>query len=167
MLSAQDITAGTGIVAVIAAAGAIWAGLRGVKNQLWLQMFGEYTRRYSEIVRDLPYESRRPKSGFDPAQLDGETRNRLENAVRAYLNLCSEEYYLYLRGRIDKETWTIWRRGIEETIRLPWITTAWGEVRVEYAYFPEFLAFLDDCVRAEETRPRLTQRSTKANPASL
>ena len=91
-------------IATLAVTGVgIVVALKGVRDQLWLQMFSDYTRRYHEIVRDLPSESRDPEGTFDFESLDGAKRGDILNAVRGYLNLCSEEYYLYRRGRIEKK----------------------------------------------------------------
>jgi hypothetical protein len=67
------------------------------------------------------------------------------NAARAYLNLTSEEFFLHARGRIDDETWRIWKTGIAETVRLPWLQLAWQVLEIEYAYFPEYCGFIDEC----------------------
>jgi hypothetical protein len=149
LLTAEQIVALTGIATLgLTGAGIVFA-LKGVRDQLWLQMFSEYTRRYQEIVRDLPPESRDPDSDFSFDALDATTKGRTLNAVRGYLNLCSEEYYLYRRGRIDKETWAIWRDGIEEVFRLPWLRDTWEGVRHEYAYYEPFCTFLDECIAAK------------------
>jgi hypothetical protein len=139
-----------GVIAALATAAAAAAGLyvtmNGLRDQLWLQTFAEYTRRYADVVRDLPSESRRPGSAFDIARLAPDEREVVLNSARAYLNLTSEEYFLHSRGRIDDETWSIWRTGIEETVRLPWLRTAWRELEEEYTYVPEFCRFMDRCL---------------------
>lgn len=106
----------------------------------------EYTRRYADIVNTLPSASRDPDSGFSFEAVDAATQERLLQALRAYLNLCSEEFYLRSRGRIDADTWEIWQQGIRETTRLPWIRTTWQTMRREYSYFEPFCAFVDECV---------------------
>ena len=113
-------------------------------------MFSEYTRRYHEIVRELPSESRDPDGTFDFDELESAERGDVLNAARGYVNLCSEEYYLYRRGRINKETWSIWSDGIEEVFRLPWLRQTWSKIRHEYASYEPFCAFLDKCIEAKE-----------------
>jgi hypothetical protein len=102
--------------------------------------------RYWEIVRDLPAESRRPGSEFALGILDPVERDRVLNAARGYLNLCSEEFYLHDRGRIDDMTWAIWKQGMIETLRLPWIQETWAELQPEYSYFDEFCEFIRSCI---------------------
>lgn len=141
-MSVQVVVAITEIAAVVVGAGAILLALKGVREQLWLMTFTEYTKRYSDIVKDLPSEARRPQGNFDLTKLDPEQRDRVLNTMRNYLNLCSEEYFLAKRGRIDPETWGIWQAGISETLNLPWCRETWDAVRDEYRYFQEFCDFV-------------------------
>ena len=134
---------------VLVAAGALLVALKGVRDQLWLHTFSEYTRRYSDIVQELPAESRRPGSHFSLKSLEPSERGRVLNAARGYLNLCSEEFYLHERGRIDDTTWAIWRQGMVETLRLPWIQETWSDLQPEYSYFDDFCIFIRTCI--EET----------------
>jgi hypothetical protein len=133
------------VAAVLVGLATILAALRGVRDQLWLQTFAEYTRRYSEIVRELPSEARRPGGNFVFEELDEDEQGQVLNTARSYLNLCSEEYFLHSRGRIDDETWAIWRAGMIEVLRAPWIQTTWDLLRPEYR-FAEFCEFLDACI---------------------
>jgi len=142
------VTATAEVGAVVVGAAAIFIALRGVRNQLWLQTFSEYTRRYAEIVRDLPTEARSPTGNWELSSTDAETSETVLRAARSYLNLCSEEFYLHSRGRIDKETWAIWRLGMEETFRLPWMRTSWRSLRDEYSYFGPFCEFVENCIEA-------------------
>lgn len=47
----NEIIAGTGVASVLVAGVAVFYSLQGLRDQLWLQMFSEYTRRYAEIVK--------------------------------------------------------------------------------------------------------------------
>ena len=89
---------------------------------------------------------RTPSGDFSVTDLASDNKDEIINAARAYLNLCSEEFFLHRRGRIDGETWGIWLTGMRETARLPWIGGTWQQVRDEYRYYPEFCEFFDGCV---------------------
>src|SRR5574340_1046185 len=117
--------------------------LRGLREQLWLVTFAEYTRRYSEIMDALPFEARRPGGQVDLEALPVDERDRALGAMRKYLNLCSEGLYLHNRGKIDGETWGLWRTAIRDTLRLPCFSGAWLHLREEYDFFPEFREFID------------------------
>jgi hypothetical protein len=133
------------VAGVVVAIVAIVVTLRGLRDQLWLQTFSEYTRRYGDIVRELPSEARHPGGRFVFDDLSVDEQGRVLNVARAYLNLCSEEYFLHTRGRIDNETWSIWRAGMVEVLRAPWIQTTWTMLKSEYGFL-EFCAFLDECI---------------------
>ena len=108
-MTLDNVVALASVVGVIVAMAAAVIALRGVRDQLWLQTFAEYTRRYGEIARELPSEARDPGGRFVLTELDKAEQGRVLNIARAYLNLCSEEYFLHSRGKIDDETWRIWR----------------------------------------------------------
>jgi hypothetical protein len=148
-----DVVAIATVIGVLVAAVALFVALKGVRDQMWLQTFAEYTRRYNEIVRELPAQARRPSSDFSLVTLDQQERDRVLNAARSYLNLCSEEFYLHTRGRIDNETWSIWRQGMIETLRLPWIQQTWSDLQDEYRYFDDFCTFIRDCINATAEQP--------------
>jgi hypothetical protein len=118
--------------------------LKGIREQLWLMTFAEYTRRYSEIMDDLPFEARRPGGNFDLGALPVNERQRALGAMRRYLNLCSEELYLHQRRKVDDETWSIWVTGIRDTVRLPCFQHAWSLLRPEYDFYADFCSFMDD-----------------------
>jgi len=142
---AAEIAAWTGVAGVLLGAVAIAMSLRGVRDQLWLQTFADYTRRYGEIVRELPSEARRPGGNFVFEELEPEEQGHVLNISRAYLNLCSEEYFLHERGKIDDQTWGIWRAGMVDVLRAPWIQTTWETLKPEYKFL-EFCDFLDRCI---------------------
>ncbi len=125
---------------------AIAMSLRSVRDQLWLQTFSDYTRRYLEILDRLPEEARVPDESVDLDDLPAPERRRLLVSLRRYFNLCSEEFYLRKRRRIDSETWKIWESGIRATMRLPTFRSAWGIIGPEYAYFADFSAFMKGVV---------------------
>jgi hypothetical protein len=52
-MSAETLILATGLATVAVTGGEVPFTLKGVREQLWLQMFSEYTRRYHEIVREL------------------------------------------------------------------------------------------------------------------
>ena len=136
------------ISSILVGAATIAWSLHGVKKQMWLQSFLEFTGRYERIIEKLPPIVR---SGDSKATLDHLSDGELhtvENAVRGYLNLCSEELYLYTRGHLDTETWSIWKEGIGAFFDSKIARQVWGNVRQEYASYGEFVALIDKlCVR--------------------
>jgi hypothetical protein len=142
-----------GILAVTGFAVAL--SIRSVRDELWLQTFSDYTRRYLDILDSLPEEARVPEGSVDPEALLPDERRRLLISLRRYFNLCSQEFYLRNRKRIDTETWRIWESGIRATMRLPTFRTGWGILGKEYAYFVGFHSFMEDVLRGAESEPSL------------
>jgi hypothetical protein len=139
----EALAAVSQLVAVPIAAIAIIVSLKGIRDQLWLSMFSEYTRRFGEIMDGLPFEARRPGSEFRLSSLNLSEREHVLSVMRRYLNLCSEEHYLYRRGKVDRETWGIWQSGIRETTRFPCFQESWDALRCEYEYIPWFCDLID------------------------
>src|SRR5438552_12382012 len=98
----QDLVAWAQVVAVLVATTAIYVSLRGVRNDLWLQMFTEYTKRYSDITSELAHGLRGSEGPFLP-KLDETEREKALGTMRRYFNLCSEELYLFVNKKIDKK----------------------------------------------------------------
>lgn len=68
------IVAGTAVAGVAATVVGLVVTVSGVRNQLWLQTYAEYTKRYGEILDALPFDARRPGSSFDIEALPIEDR---------------------------------------------------------------------------------------------
>jgi len=152
-----------GLAGVLIAAITVIVTLRGIRDQLWLSTFSEYTARYSEVMEDVPFAARDPHGPFDLDSLPIDQRERVLGAVRKYANLCSEELFLYRRGRIDKETWNIWQTGIRDTMRTPCFGRGWELVRGEYEYYPAFREMMDNFIQDWDTVGSLTRpRDTHA-----
>jgi hypothetical protein len=149
-MSANEIIAIAAVGTLLVTAMAVLVTLKGVRDELWLQTFAEYTRRYVECVRELPPEARDPAADFALDALEGPERHRILNAARLYVNLCSEEHYLHDRKRIDSETWDIWALGMRDAFRLPWFRSAWRALRHEYEPYIDFCIFFDDCLRTSD-----------------
>jgi len=150
-LTTDQILAVAQVAAVIVAAIAILVSLSGIRSQLWLTTFAEYTRRYSEIMEGLPFEARRPGGNFNLHALPAGERDHVLSVMRRYLNLCSEELYLRQRRQIDRATWEIWRTGMRDTRRLPCFAGVWPVLRSEYDYFPRFVSFVESLMAGEPT----------------
>jgi hypothetical protein len=148
MLTTNQIIAVAGVATFVVTAVAILVELKGVRDQLWLHTYSEWTRRYLDYVCELPAAARNPDASFSLDQLDAEERDRLTNAVRMYVNLCSEEHYLHSRGNIDHNTWRIWELGMADAFRAAWFRAIWLLVQDEYRAYEEFRTFFDQKLEA-------------------
>jgi hypothetical protein len=128
----------------------IFVLLKGVRDQLWISTFTVYTGRYMDAMHRLPSEARRPGGDFRLDSLSRTDREGALGGMRWYFNLCSEEFYLKSKGKIDRDTWQIWEAGIHDAIRLPCFRETWPELRAEYSFYKEFTSFIDNLAAHEK-----------------
>jgi hypothetical protein len=141
MSSTQWVTIAS-LAAVVVSALAITAGLKGVRDQMRIAIFLEYTKRYATIMRGMPYEAREPDSDYKLAKQPKEERHRVLTIFREYLNMCSEEQWLHANHRIDHATWKIWKAGMQDAASFSCFGEAWEELSREYKVYKEFSEFV-------------------------
>ena len=137
------------LAAVVVSAVAIVAGLKGVRDQMRVTVFLEYTERYAKIMQSMPYAAREPGSGYRLAAQSEEERRRVLTVFREYLNLCSEEKWLRDRKRIDGPTWKIWEQGMLDVARFPPFREAWTLLEPEYSGYREFQLFITQALLSD------------------
>ncbi len=131
--STSQALKGTGSLAMVGALATVYVGLLNY----WLQrdnvmqgLFTAFNARYDKlndglmaIAKGQPLEP-----GVDP-----------ERIIVDYLNLCAEEYFWYMRGRIDKDIWRAWQVGMNEWMKVPAIRTiALQEATAKDSYYGLF-----------------------------
>ena len=95
----------------------IWQSTRQAK----MQIFIVYTQRYHDIMLKLPIDVE--SSDFNIDSLEPANKAALLRAMRAYYDLCSEEFYL--RKNFDRKVWSMWKRGMEYAFVRPAFRDAW------------------------------------------
>lgn len=143
MTAAQWITVAS-LAAVVVSALAIVTGLKSVRDQLRMTIFLEYTKRYSKVMKHMPFEAREPGGHYRLASRPENERRRILSAFREYLNMCSEEKWLYDQQRVDRATWSIWEHGMRDTASFPSFGDAWKTLRPEYDAYTKFQDFVDE-----------------------
>lgn len=131
------------VVAVLGAAFGVYLGLRGVRKQIWIGIFTQYTTRYSEVFDGLPLAIRSPSLDKKLNMMDEDLKDDVLNVMRRYLNLCSEEMYLAEKGYLEDGAWEIWKTGIRDSMRLPIFAEAWNSLKTEYEFYPKFQLFIN------------------------
>jgi hypothetical protein len=126
---------------MLSTAGALFFTVRNFRKQLQLNFFAEYTKRYQEIILNLP-ESINEKN-FDFDKLSDEERNHTLRYMRVYFDLCSEEYYLWKSGHIDDRTWQEWESGIKYAFSKTSFREGWKRIRMDTIYYKEFSSFVN------------------------
>ncbi len=109
------------------------------------QVFLEFTRRYDEVMRSFPVDARRARlhSGGEPPAVSDE----ISDAALRYLNLCSEEFYLWKRRYLSGDIWRIWESELKRTLASPLYRREWTRLRDEFSSFPEFAAYVEEVQR--------------------
>jgi hypothetical protein len=137
-LIANAFSVASVLVQVIATFAVVYSVL-ALRNQLRLQVFLEYTRRFDEIEFQ--------DGGFQSAwtQLTPKQARKAERAFRKYFDLCSQEWWLHHTGKIENRVWEVWARGMADIVNTPGGRHAWKVIQPEYqTVFPGFASFIDE-----------------------
>jgi len=123
----------------LVATGAVVYSLIVLRNQLRLQVFLEYTRRFDEIEF--------PEGAFvEPwPRLTKKRARKAERAFRKYFDLCSQEWWLHQSVKIESRVWEVWARGMADIVATAGGRHAWQTIRPEYQnVFPGFASLIDE-----------------------
>lgn len=138
------IAVGTGLTA-FGAFIAVFISIRAAKNlskQLQLNFFADYTKRYQEIILNLP-ENINDES-FDFEKLEPEVKDKTLRYMRAYFDLSSEEYYLWKQKHIDDNVWKEWSSGIEYALTKTAFRAGWRDyIDISTIYYDDFTKFIN------------------------
>lgn len=116
------------VVALVLSGCSIYMSKKSAREQLRLNFFIEYTKRYQEITIKILSDK--------------------QNEVcyqRLYIDLCSEEYYLKSRGHLPAEIWELWLDGMRFSIKSASLQTAWKQYGG--LYNDEFAAFFRNLIK--------------------
>lgn len=129
------------VISLLLAAVALGFGVWSFAKQMNCQVFLAYNERYEKVIRAFPpgaLESRLRLGEKLP-----ERTEELSVCILRYLNLCSEEFFLYRKGFLSKQIWAIWKPEIERMLRSPVMRREWECLRNEYKAYPDFFAFVE------------------------
>lgn len=149
-MTVNDLTALIGVLTALSGVGvAVWAIMsqgRALRRQLCVQTFAEYTRRYQELLVQVP-----------PGVLSAEDRPELleEHAdqlwlLQAYFDLCFEEHYLYSTGYIEEELWNVWQAGMRRAFARPVVHRGWRLLQPDCQYPQGFVEFIETLLPRSE-----------------
>lgn len=125
--------------------------LRRFNNQLRLNFFADYTKRYQGIILNFPEEIN--MSDFDLLKLESSenaTYNKTMRYMRAYFDLCSEEFYLNQKKLIDKGMWSVWKSGIEYAFSKTAFKDAWSIVIQDSKFGDDFEKWINGLIDNHE-----------------
>ena len=143
----EVFTIAVSTVSMLITAVALGFTIGSFKKQLQLNFFAEYTKRYQEITLNFPESVNEEDFSID--SLDMEIKNKTLRYMRAYFDLCSEEYFLWKKGNIDNETWNEWESGIKFAFSKPAFRQAWEVLRLDTIYYSEFTGFVNNTISSK------------------
>ena len=120
-----------------------WQVLQSVK-QSKMQTFLTYTQRYQDIIVNLPI-------GVESDQFLIESRNveeqdKILRWLRAYFDMCSEEYFLNQNKLIHKKAWELWESGMSDSLKKPAFVKAWEVIQSNEYFHEEFAGYIEDII---------------------
>ena len=128
------------LIGVAIAASALWWQIRGLRRQLLIQTFADYTKRYQEIILNFPENINEPN--FDmSSQKDVDKTMRY---MRAYFDLCWEEFYLHENKLIDEKVWSTWKDGMHFAFSKEAFRQAWVKIKKDTHYATQFVKLVED-----------------------
>jgi len=111
-------------------------------NQLKLQNYIEYTKRYQDIIINFPEDINEPS--FDMQALDQGTYDKTMRYMRVYFDLCFEEYYLHQEKLIDDNIWSTWEGGMIFAFSKSAFKQAWQKIKTDTEYNDSFNAMVEN-----------------------
>ncbi len=136
----------SGLTLVVATV-ALIVTIRQFRQQLRLNFFADYTKRYQEIILNLPEQIN--ETDCKIAELDEASRTKTLRYMRAYFDLCSEEYFLHQHGNLDDKTWSEWKKGIEFAFSTASFKEAWATLKMDTIYYEDFGQFAKNAIEGE------------------
>lgn len=125
---------------IITAFGVRW-GVKTYRGQMNAQLFLAFTGRYENLMCNAPAEFRSWRLSSDSTL--PEVTQDVRRSMLSYLNLCSEEYYLWRNGYLEQAIWCIWRDELERTLRSELFRREWPKLRDEFQSYGHFCEFVD------------------------
>lgn len=130
------------VIGSIATALGVAFGVLVYRRQMNAQLFLDYTKRFDELMRSSDGTTTDFGAALEsPAAVNAGAGHAA--LARRYLNLCSEEFYLWRRGYLSTAIWAIWEREIVRTLRKPYLREWWKVGRRQFAAFKEFAEYVD------------------------
>jgi hypothetical protein len=146
----------TAIVTAIGGVGFVVVMVQTYKGQMNAQVFTDYNNRYDEILTSFPASAWEARFKLDTSL--PEESMELTLCVLRYLNLSSEEFYLYKRGYLRRDVWDVWEGELLRTLRSPLVRREWKRLQPEFISYPEFARYVEDAQRE--------QRDIEAQPGN-
>jgi hypothetical protein len=127
------------LVSVVIGIVGVWIGVRIYRRQMNAQIFMAYAERYERIMESFPDFHLRFDIDNPPPD-----SGQLRVCVLKYLNLSSEEFYMWKSKYLADEVWKIWEHELKRMLKSKLIKNEWKNLRKEFESYPAFLKFVED-----------------------
>jgi hypothetical protein len=129
LISSVATAVGVGIAAT-----QIWMGrLQGIS-----QFEDSFAKEYRDVASKIP-----TRALLGSELTDEEKLNHFDELFR-YYDLCNEQIFLRIQGRINRKTWDYWRDGMKFHFAKPAFRWAWSEINsAPHAEFNEFRRLIE------------------------
>jgi hypothetical protein len=108
-----------------------------LQTQNTMMFFERYARFDEAAPRELTDDGSQRLAKLTPQK-----RRQVLASARVYFNLCSEEYALGTKNRIDQDFWQIWLEGLKSRMaQLIW-QDCWRELETGYRAQTDFWDFM-------------------------
>ena len=127
-------------IACIAAGISLSLGLRNSqleKDKVFKELFISFNNKYDNSFNDLLNKLQKEAKTYE--LLDAEKLK-----IYDYLNLCSEEYLWFKKGRIDTDVWEAWREGMLKQMSAPCLKQIIAEERMQDVSYYGLFKHLDN-----------------------
>jgi hypothetical protein len=135
------------------------------RKEFKLNIFIAYTTRYQAIILNLPDNIH--QDTFDIDLLSEAEKNNTLRHMRAYFDLCSEEYSLWLQGRIDDHTWGEWLSGIKYSFSAPAFMQSWKILQLDNIYYQDFTLLVKNIKSDTATCDDFSRKTLQQNASLL
>jgi hypothetical protein len=136
------------IVTALGGVGFVVVAVQTYKEQMNAQIFSEMNQRYDEISKEFPKDAWESRFNLETAL--PKPSEELTLCALRYLNLSSEEFYLYKRKYIRKDVWKVWEGEMVRTLRSPLYRREWKTLVNEFISYPEFYQYVEDVQKGSE-----------------
>jgi|KBSSwiStaDraftv2_1062776.scaffolds.fasta_scaffold790460_1 hypothetical protein len=123
----------------VAGVAVIFVQLRHLSRQIKLQSFSDYTKRYQEIILNLPDDIHAREFTLK----DRRDYEKIMRYMRAYFDLSYEEWFLEGQRLIDPRFWQVWRIGIRTAMSKPAFQQSWEIIKTDSRFGTPFENFID------------------------
>lgn len=129
-------------------------------RQQKLTFFERYTARYQHIMENMPevfFKDAKRQSKALP-----EDKEKCNKYIRLYVDLCSEEYFLYTKHYIDNDVWNEWEEGISWAFtKNEMVKTYWADEnnRSGYSNFSDYISVLVKEANYKETQNKCGKKT--------